>query len=75
MSRGKGFLETAITDCQYRSTSLSSGQMPLCNSSSQNSAKYGIVFRAFSRELAVPPSKLVLLFNAAFCRRYQLLCY
>jgi hypothetical protein len=30
---------------------------------------------AFSRELAVPPSKLVLLFNAAFCRRDQSLSY
>src|SRR5258708_12808974 len=29
----------------------------------------------FSRELAVPPSKLVLLFNAAFCRRDQSLSY
>jgi hypothetical protein len=29
----------------------------------------------FSRELAVPPSKLVLLFNAAFCRREESLSY
>jgi hypothetical protein len=29
----------------------------------------------FSRELAVPPSKLVLLFNAAFCRLDQSLSY
>src|SRR5258708_6284977 len=29
----------------------------------------------FSRELAVPPSKLVLLFNAAFCRRDQSLSH
>jgi hypothetical protein len=29
----------------------------------------------FSRELAVPRSKLALLFNAAFCRRDQSLSY
>ena len=29
----------------------------------------------FSRELAVPPSKLVLLFNAAFCHRDRSLSY
>jgi hypothetical protein len=45
--------------------------MPLCHSSSQNFREVLNCVSGYARELAVPPSKLVLLFNAAFCRLDQ----
>jgi hypothetical protein len=60
---------------RHRLISISYISHGRCHSSSQNSAKYRICVSGFSRELAVPPSKLVLLFNAAFCRRDQSLSH
>src|SRR5260370_39311981 len=65
-------------DVGFRPCSCKSLQVLMNRSLSQQRPEFSEVrncVSSFSRELAVPPSKLVLLFNAAFCRRDQSLSH
>src|SRR5713226_7136524 len=71
-------LRLSCNDLGCRPCSCKSLQVLMNRSLSQQQPEFSEVrncVSGFSRELAVPPSKLVLLFDAAFCRRDQSLSH